>query len=52
MLNTVDGTLESIPMKRRKDDKMVADAVRRAVRAAVDQAWGKKPIVKVLVCLV
>ncbi len=48
----VDGTLESIPMKRRKDDKMVADALKRAVRAAVDQAWGKKPIVKVLVCLV
>lgn len=48
----VDGTLESIPMKRRKDDKMVADALKRAVRAAVDQAWGKKPIVKVMVCLV
>jgi ribonuclease J len=52
IFNTVDGTLESIPMKRRKDDKLVADAVKRAVRAAVDQAWGKKPIVKVLVCLV
>lgn len=52
VFKTVDGTLESIPMKRRKDDKMVADAIRRAVRAAIDQAWGKKPIVKVLVCLV
>ena len=50
--DAVDGTLESIPIKRRKDDKLVADAVRRAVRAAVDQQWGKKPIVKVLVCLV
>ncbi len=50
--NTVDGTLESIPKKRRKDDKLVADAVKRAVRAAIDQQWGKKPIVKVLVCLV
>ena len=50
--DTVDGTLESIPVKRRKDDKLVADAVKRAVRAAVDQQWGKKPIVKVLVCLV
>ena len=52
VFDTVDGTLESIPLKRRKDDKMVADAVRRAVRAAIDQQWGKKPIVKVLVCLV
>jgi ribonuclease J len=52
VFKTVDGTLESIPKKRRKDDKLVADAIRRAVRAAVDQQWGKKPIVKVLVCLV
>jgi ribonuclease J len=50
--DAVEGTLESIPIKRRKDDKLVADAVRRAVRAAIDQAWGKKTIVKVLVCLV
>ena len=27
----------------------VREAVRRAVRAAVSQAWGKRPIVKVLV---
>jgi ribonuclease J len=27
----------------------VREAVRRAVRSAVDRAWGKKPIVKVLV---
>jgi ribonuclease J len=52
VISAVEGTLDSIPPKRRKDDAKVADAVRRAVRAAVDQAWGKKPIVKVLVCLV
>ncbi len=52
VLNTVEGTMESIPKKKRKDDKLVADAVRRSVRAAIDQAWGKKTIVKVLVCLV
>ena len=52
VFDAVDGTLESIPRKRRKDDKLVADAVKRAVRAAIDQAWGKKPIVKVLVVLV
>jgi hypothetical protein len=27
---------------------MVREAVRRAVRAAVDDAWGKRPVVKVL----
>lgn len=49
VLDCVDGTIESIPQKRRTDAETVREAVRRAVRSAVDQAWGKKPIVKVLV---
>jgi hypothetical protein len=28
---------------------MVREAIRRAVRAAVDDAWGKRPAVKVLI---
>ena len=31
-----------------RDAELVREAVRRAVRAAVDDAWGKRPIVKVL----
>ncbi len=49
VLDAVDGTIESIPSARRKDVELVRDAVRRAVRAAVDQEWGKRPIVKVLI---
>ena len=49
VLDAVEGTLKSIPPKARKGPDMVAEAVRRAVRAAVNQAWGKKPICKVLV---
>jgi ribonuclease J len=49
VLDAIDGTLESIPPGRRKDVELVRDAVRRAVRAAIDQEWGKKPIVKVLI---
>jgi ribonuclease J len=49
VLDAVDGTLRSIPPKGRKSADLVAEAVRRAVRAAVNQAWGKKPICKVLV---
>ncbi len=45
----VDGTLRSIPPARRKDPALVEDAVRRAVRAAVNEVWGKKPICKVMV---
>jgi ribonuclease J len=46
---TVEGTLASIPRDRQRDTDMVREAVRRAVRAAVDEAWGKRPVVKVLV---
>ena len=52
ILIAVEGTLDGIPPKKRKDEERVKDAVRRTVRATVDQQWGKKPIVKVLVCLV
>lgn len=45
----VEGTIESIPRGRRKDDGMVAEAIRRAVRAAVNERWGKKPICDVTV---
>ncbi|HUS96126.1 MAG TPA: ribonuclease J [Hyphomicrobiaceae bacterium] len=52
VLDAVDGTLDSIPAKRRRDVEVVREAVRRSVRAAVDRAWGKKPIVKVLMSIV
>jgi ribonuclease J len=42
------GTIESIPRPRRKDQALVSEAVRRSVRAAVNQAWGKKPVCSVL----
>jgi ribonuclease J len=45
---TIEGTLASIPRDRQKDGEMVREAVRRAVRSAVDDAWGKRPVVKVL----
>jgi len=44
----VEGTLASIPRDRQRDGELVREAVRRAVRAAVDEAWGKRPVVKVL----
>ena len=47
--DAVTGTIESIPRPKRKDQALVSDAVRRSVRAAVNQAWGKKPMCSVLV---
>ena len=46
--DAVRGTLQSIPKPRRKDHAMVSEAVRRAVRSAINQAWGKKPVCSVL----
>jgi ribonuclease J len=46
--DAVIGTIESIPRPRRKDQALVSEAVRRGVRAAVNQAWGKKPMCQVL----
>jgi ribonuclease J len=43
------GTVASIPKPRRKDPALVSEAVRRSIRAAVNQAWGKKPVCSVLV---
>ena len=40
------------PQKNRKNPESLAESVRRAVRAAVNEAWGKKPICKVLVNVV
>ncbi len=37
-------TFESLPRGRRRDPDSVAEAVRRAVRAAIAQRWGKKPM--------
>ena len=51
-LDTVDETIESIPPGRRKDPEVIREAVRKAVRGEINQAWGKKPIVKVLINLV
>ena len=42
------GTVDSIPRPRRKDPALVREAVRRGVRAAMNQAWGKKPVCTVL----
>jgi ribonuclease J len=48
ILDAVDGTIDSIPPKRRKDPEVLREAVRRSVRSAVDNVWGKRPIVKIL----
>lgn len=49
MLDAAVEAIESIPRTRRKDIEVVRESVRRAVRAAANDAWGKKPVVTVFV---
>ncbi len=49
MVDAAIGAVDSIPRQRRKDLDLVQESVRRAVRAAANQAWGKKPLVTVFV---
>ncbi|MBO0344541.1 ribonuclease J [Roseibium limicola] len=45
----VVGAVSSIPKTRRKDKELIAEAARRAARAAVLHVWGKKTLCQVLV---
>ncbi|TCR04604.1 ribonuclease J [Neorhizobium sp. JUb45] len=49
LYDSVLGAIESIPRARRKDLDMLRESVRRAVRSAANNGWGKKPIVTVFV---
>jgi len=47
--DTVADTLDGLSKAKRRDSEAVEQAVHRAVRAAVNQEWGKKPACHVLV---
>lgn len=49
LYDSVLGAVESIPRGRRKDVDGVREAIRRSVRAAANEVWGKKPVVTVFV---
>lgn len=52
MVSAVLGALDSIPRPRKRDSALVAEAVRRAVRAEVNSHWGKKPPCSVMVTVI
>ena len=51
-MDAIVATLEFHAAPRRRDPDVVGEAVRRAVRAAIAEAWGKKPICTVFVAVV
>ncbi len=44
VFDVVVSTVEGLPRARRRDPDAMAESVRRAVRAALNEHWGKKPI--------
>jgi ribonuclease J len=44
VFDAVIATFDNLPRAKRRDPDTVAEAVRRAVRAAVNERWGKKPM--------
>jgi ribonuclease J len=44
VFDAVMSTFEGLPRARRRDPDAMAESVRRAVRAALNEHWGKKPI--------
>jgi ribonuclease J len=44
VFDVVVSTVEGLPRARRRDPDALAESVRRAVRAAVAEEWGKKPL--------
>ena len=48
----IEQTFETLPKPRRRDPDEVAESLRRAVRGAIAERWGKKPICHVHVLVV
>ena len=44
VFDNVVSTVEGLPRARRRDPDALAESVRRAVRATVNEHWGKKPL--------
>jgi len=49
LFDAVEAAINNIPNKRRKDEEVVREAARKAVRSTVNGIWGKKTIVTVFV---
>lgn len=49
LIDAAAGAVDGIPRGKRKDLEKVGESVRRAVRAAAYNVWGKKPVVTVFV---
>lgn len=49
LLERAEEAFESLPKPRRRDDALVEESLRHAIRRCADNIWGKKPVCKVVV---
>lgn len=49
VVEAVEDLLDNLPKAKRRDPEAVRNALERAVRGAVGEEWGKKPVVHVMV---
>jgi ribonuclease J len=49
LLEAAEEAFNSMPKPRRRDDAPIIETIRNAVRRSAEEAWGKKPICKVVV---
>jgi ribonuclease J len=52
VFDVVMSTVEGLARPKRRDPDAVAESVRRAVRATLNEQWGKKPLCYVQVLMV
>jgi len=52
VMSAILGTIDSVPRAQRRDPDVLGEAIRRAVRGAVAEVWGKKPVCVVFVAVV
>ncbi len=52
VFDVVVSTVESLPRAKRRDPDAIAESVRRAVRAEINEQWGKKTLCYVHVLMV
>ena len=52
MFDVVVSTVEGLPRGKRRDPDAIAESVRRAVRAEINEQWGKKTLCVVHVLMV
>ncbi|MFM7084235.1 MAG: MBL fold metallo-hydrolase, partial [Hyphomicrobium sp.] len=48
----LQGTLKSLPKNQKKETRFLEEVLKKSIRSAVCDVWGKKPICKILITVI